>query len=239
MRSYCQAEWELRMSTNRRTSVPFDPFHFEREASAGRRYSTVEAFRKIYTANMWGASERSGAGASIDQTGSVLTHLAALVEQLEVCTLLDVPCGDFRWMQHLRADVRYIGGDVLPELVAANERQWGGPSRRFMTLDLLKDDLPAADVLLCRDCLVHLSFEDIAAALRNIRRSDCGWLLTTTFPQCATNEEIVTGDWRPINLQEPPFRLPPPHLLLDEQCTEGGDTFVDKSLGLWRVQDLH
>ncbi|HET7697073.1 MAG TPA: hypothetical protein VFK57_15280 [Vicinamibacterales bacterium] len=225
------------MATNRRTSVPFDPFHFEREASAGRRYSTEQAFREIYRTNHWGARERSGAGASVEQAAAILSQLGSLIDRLGIRTLLDVPCGDFAWMRHLETDVNYIGGDVLPELAGANQEQWGGPRRRFMTIDLLKDDLPDADLLLCRDCLVHLSLDDARLALSNIRRSRCEWLLTTTFPGCTANEDIVTGDWRPLNLQLPPFNLPPPERLLNEQCTEGGDLFADKSLGLWRVGD--
>ena len=96
--------------------------------------------------------------------------------------MVDVPCGDFAWMQYLRADVHYIGGDVIPELVEANDRRWGGPQRRFETIDLITGDLPEGDLLLCRDCLVHLSYDDALAALRNIGRSRCRWLLTTTFP---------------------------------------------------------
>ena len=223
------------MSADRRTSVPFDPFYFEREAVEGRRYSTEETFRKIYRSNHWGAQERSGAGASVDQA-AVLAQLDTLIEQFGIRTLLDVPCGNFAWMRHLRADVHYIGGDVLPELARTNQERWGGPSRTFAAIDILKDALPAADLLLCRDCLVHFSFADAAAALRNIRRARCRWLLTTTFPNCTANEDIVTGDWRPLNLELPPFNLPAPHLLLNEQCTEGGDMFADKSLGLWRLE---
>ena len=223
---------------DRRSAVPFDPFFFEREADAGRRYSTEEAFRKIYTSNHWGARDRSGEGASVEQAGEVLAQLASLIERFEIGTLLDVPCGDFTWMQHLRADVQYIGGDVLPELAQANQRQWGGPSRNFVTIDLLTDDLPPADLLLCRDCLVHFSFADAATALRNIGRSRCAWLLTTTFPNCTSNEDIITGDWRPLNLALPPFNLPAPVLLLNEQCTEGGGTFADKSLGLWQIRPV-
>jgi hypothetical protein len=222
-------------TANRRTSVPFDPFHFAREAEAGRRYSAEDTFRKIYKTNHWGATERSGAGASVDQAAVVLSALATLIDRLPVRTLLDVPCGDFAWMQHLNASVRYVGGDVLPELAATNRERFGRPDREFVTLDLLKDGLPDADLLLCRDCLVHLSFEDARSALANIRRSRIGWLLTTTFPQCTSNEDIVTGDWRPLNLQLAPFNLPAPDLLINEQCTEGGNLFADKSLGLWRL----
>ena len=223
------------MTSSRRTSVPFDPFHFAREADAGRHYTTEQAFRTIYRTNHWGAPERSGAGASADQAATVLAQLASLVDRLQVRTLLDVPCGDFAWMQHLDADVQYIGGDVLPELVALNRQRYGGPARRFATIDLMTDDLPDADLLLCRDCLVHLSLDAARSALANMRRSRCRWLLTTTFPGCTANEDIVTGDWRPLNLQLAPFDLPAPQMLLNEGCTESDGLFADKSLGLWRL----
>ena len=142
-------------------------------------------------------------------------------------------CSTCRWTA-----IRYIGADVLPELVESNQRRWETPARTFITLDLIRDPLPAADLLLCRDCLVHLSNADISSALGNIRRSGIQWFLTTTFPGCAANDDIVTGDWRPLNLQLPPFSLPAPRELVDEHCTEGGGAFADKSLALWHVDDL-
>lgn len=105
-------------------------------------------------------------------------------------------------------------------------------------LDLTTSPLPAADLLLCRDALVHLSFADIGRALANLRRAAIPWLLTTTFPEEPSNEDIVTGDWRPLNLERAPFHFPPPARLLNEGCTEGDGRFADKSLGLWRVADL-
>jgi hypothetical protein len=132
--------------------------------------------------------------------------------------------------------VRYIGADLLPEVVArAAERS---PGREFLQLDLTASPLPPADLLLCRDCLVHLSFADIAGALTNIRRADVRFLLATTFPLEPANRDIRTGDWRPLNLELAPFDFPPALELLDEGCTEHGGVFADKSLGLWRVADL-
>ena len=52
------------------------------------------------------------------------------------------------------------------------------------------------------------------------------------------NIDIVTGDWRPLNLERPPFGFPPAHELINEQCSEGNGAFRDKSLGLWRIADL-
>jgi hypothetical protein len=85
---------------------------------------------------------------------------------------------------------------------------------------------------------VHLSFADIHRALSNVRRSRITYLVTTTFPGCEVNEDIVTGDWRPLNLELEPFGFPGPSELLNEGCSEAGGLFADKSLGLWRVADL-
>jgi len=76
------------------------------------------------------------------------------------------------------------------------------------------------------------------AARQNIRRSGCTYLLTTTFNQLPKNKDIITGEWRPVNLQQEPFLLPPPLLLLAEQSDSSGGTLRQKSLGLWRIQDI-
>jgi hypothetical protein len=48
----------------------------------------------------------------------------------------------------------------------------------------------------------------------------------------------MTGDWRPLNLERPPFNFPPPAELLAEGCTEAEGRFLDKCLGLWAIKDL-
>jgi hypothetical protein len=35
-----------------------------------------------------------------------------------------------------------------------------------------------------------------------------------------------------------PFNFPPPIELINEGCTEGDNLFADKSIGLWRLQDI-
>jgi hypothetical protein len=132
----------------------------------------------------------------------------------------------------------YVGGDIVSAVVERNQRLFGGAGRAFVKLDLMRDPLPAADLLLCRDCLVHLSCTDIQTALRNVVRAPIRYLLTTTFPRCERNEDIVTGDWRLLNLQLPPFSFPPPERLIAEGCTEGDGRFGDKSLGLWRMSEI-
>ena len=225
--------------TGRRTAVPFDPYLFERLAAGGQTHTLDETFRRIYEDNHWGAEQRSGAGASRGQTAMVLSELTALLRELHINVLLDVPCGDFSWMQHLAAhEVSYIGGDIVSSVIEINNAHFGSSSRTFQVLDLTRDPLPAADLLLCRDCLVHLSFGDALAALANVARAPIKYFLTTTFPDCSRNDDIVTGDWRVTNLAVPPFNLPPPLRLICEQCSEANGLFADKSLALYRVEDL-
>jgi hypothetical protein len=224
--------------SDRRHAVGFDPDHFAREATQGRPHSAADAFRYAYRANLWGGSESpSGPGSALDQTAELRRVLPQLCARLRIATLLDLPCGDGHWMAGLALPgTRYIGADLLPEAVARAAAR--SPEREFLTLDLTANVLPEADLLLCRDCMVHLSFADNARAIANVRRAGITYLLATTFPDEPINRDIVTGDWRPLNLELPPFGFPRPLELLIEGCTEQSGVFADKSLGLWRVADL-
>jgi hypothetical protein len=135
-------------------------------------------------------------------------------------------------------NIDYIGGDIVVDLVARNQDRYGSESRRFIRLDLLGDPLPTVDLILCRDCLVHLSYADILRALRNICASGSTMILTTTFPARFENTDIVTGQWRALNLQLEPFNFPEPQFVLMEDSTEGRGAYADKSLGLWRISDI-
>ncbi len=99
--------------------------------------------------------------------------------------------------------IKYIGGDIVEELVTQNVKEYERKSRRFKKLNLINDELPKVDLVFCRDCLVHLSFDEIFRSLGNIFKSDSKYLLTTTFPEKAKNYDIATGQWRALNLELP------------------------------------
>jgi hypothetical protein len=220
-----------------RASVPFDKEYFKKQANEGKQLSTKDTFSFIYKENHWaGDKSISGAGSDFTQTEEIRKQLEALIKELNIKTFLDLPCGDFNWMSSINLDIeKYIGADIVPELVANNKQTYENAKRTFLHLDLIKDKLPDADIIFCRDCLVHLSNEDIQKALLNIFSSNIKYLLTTTFTDCEKNENIITGDWRVINLQKPPFELPGLVSIINERCTEGNGTYSDKSLGLWKI----
>ena len=199
-------------------------------------------FTEICKSNLWGAeTSRSGLGSEDEQTANLRADLPSLLETLQVKTLLDLPCGDFSWMSRTNCHLdRYIGADIVDEIVARNASSFATLDGRidFRKLDLLSDTLPASDAILCRDCLVHLSYENIGKALTNLRASKLHWLIATTFTDLHENHDAIDGDWRSLNMEAPPFRFPPTFAILNEGCTEASGAYADKSLGAWRVDDL-
>jgi hypothetical protein len=204
-----------------------------------RMKSPEQVFTDIHRHNKWfGTDSVSGVGSDAVQTGIIVDRIPRLLEEFQVKSILDVPCGDFFWMSRIRLDnVSYVGGDIVQALVDKNNAEYARPGVSFRRIDLISDELPKADLLLVRDCLVHLSYGDISRALGNICRSSATYLLATTFPG-RTNQDIPTGRWRPLDLQAAPFGFPAPLRLVNEGCTEAGGQYRDKSLALWRVEDI-
>src|SRR5258705_6222177 len=199
-----------------------------------------ERFARIYSTNLWSDPEsRSGVGSTLDSTRVVRAALPVALRQLEARVLLDAPCGDFTWMEHVDlSGIEYIGGDIVPSIIEQNRRLHASDARRFLEIDLTRDVLPGADVLLCRDCLVHLSYANIRAVLANVARANIRYVLMTSFPGRGDNRDVVDGDWRTLDFQAAPFSFPEPVLTIIEECEEEGGSYADKSLLAWRVTDL-
>ncbi len=201
----------------------------------------AQRFDLIHRTNLWGAdSSASGVGSELIATATLRRELSALLRALDVRSVLDLPCGDFAWMAHMDlSGIRYLGADIVTGLIEANTAKYAMTDRiGFRHLDLVADPLPTADLIICRDCLVHLSFANMRRALDNIRRSGSRWLLTTTFLHLADNRDIEDGDWRPLNLQRAPFGFPEPEAVIVEGCDEAGGDYADKALALWPVARL-
>jgi hypothetical protein len=224
-------------------AIPLFRAAYTHSASAVRtlRYGNrQEVFHDIYQSNTWKDKEsRSGTGSNLTQTEAVRRELPRLIRQFEVRTLVDAPCGDFRWLREVDLQgVTYTGIDIVPDLISRNQELYGQPGRSFQHGDIVNDVMPPADLIFCRDCLVHLSFRDAKSALTNFKASGSRYLLTTTFTSRSRNYDKYTGGWRALNLLKPPFNFPVPLAVINEACTEKGGAYADKALALWRLEDL-
>lgn len=198
-----------------------------------------EVFNNIYKDNLWGDNDSvSGSGSNLSQTKKIIEEIPKILEKYDIKSLLDAPCGDFYWMKEIEMNIKYIGMDIVSGVIKENQK-YKKTNRTFLVGDLTDDTLPKVDLILCRDCLVHLSFEKINLALQNFKKSGSKYLLTTSFIERDVNMNIYTGDWRPINFQIHPFNFPSPLEIIIEECSESNNAYKDKSLLLWRLEDLY
>ena len=174
-----------------------------------------DRFTKIYLTNHWNDSEsRSGEGSTLENTKAVRSELPKILKKYEIKAMLDAPCGDFNWMQSITQalTIKYIGGDIVKPMIKQNNARYKTDDVSFVHLDLTKTALPEVDALFCRDCLFHLSYQDIASVLKNFLSSKITYLITTSHaapngPRIK-NSNITTGDMRLLDLFSEPFSLP-------------------------------
>lgn len=202
--------------------------------------STENVFTDIFIGNEWGGHDSvSGRGSDTDQTRVITSKLPIVFCEFNIETILDIPCDDFYWMNNIDMEgFDYIGADIVLDLIQMNSQKFAKDNIHFCKLNLIEDSLPKVDLIFCRDCFVHFSFEDIFLALHNICDSGSTYFLTTTFADRQHNPDIITGQWRPLNIEINPFIFPLPLTIINEECTEGGGAFQDKSLGLYRIADI-
>jgi 2-polyprenyl-3-methyl-5-hydroxy-6-metoxy-1,4-benzoquinol methylase len=201
---------------------------------------TEQVFTRIYTGNAWGGNDSvSGAGSDVYQTRIITQELPVLFSDLSISKMLDIPCGDFHWMKNVDlSKLDYTGADIVDGPIESNRAQYSRDGLDFRKLNAIEDKLPKVDLVFCRDCLVHFSFEDVVKALDNICNSQSEYLLTTTFVGRTDNHDIATGQWRTLNLEVAPLMLPKPLRIITEGCTESNGAYADKALGLWKIADI-
>jgi hypothetical protein len=201
-----------------------------------------DKFSKIYSHNIFGGKEsRSGEGSNMEQTAEIRRRIPEVIKKYNIESMLDAPCGDFFWMKETSLGLKkYIGADIVDTLIQKNIKQFGNETTEFVCLNLVEDQLPKVDLIICRDCLVHLTFEHAKKMISNFKKSGAKYLLTTSFNQRDLNADLVGKDiWRPLNLQIAPFDFPEPLEVIDEKCTEYHGKFADKQLVLWLLNDVY
>lgn len=199
-----------------------------------------DVFSEIYHTNYWQDKHSlSGPGSNLKATATIRKKLPTVFAHLGIKSLLDIPCGDFYWFDKMWDDLeleKYIGADIVPELIFDLRNTFIHRDIEFQKLNAISDRLPRTDMILCRDMLGHLPNLEAYRAIKNFERSGATWLLATTFPNHENgNIDINAGQWRPINLADYKFGLGEPMLVIDENCTEGTGEYADKALGLWRL----
>jgi len=174
---------------------------------------TNEIFQKIYEINWWGSTESiSGHGSTLNYTKNLRKELPIVFDKFLMHKVFDAPCGDFNWMSKVieKTNMQYLGGDIVQELIDNNKTIFSNDRIKFLHTNLINDKFPEADIWICRDFFIHLSYYDIYKSLFNYASSSIRYILTTSYINSSgfKNIDIRTGDGRIIDLFSEPFFFP-------------------------------
>jgi hypothetical protein len=230
-----------RLAPGLRRRIPSRAGHPLDRGTGNRDADSESVFTGIFLANAWlGNKSRSGEGSDRWATAPLREALIPLFERFDVRSLLDAPCGDFNWMRDAVFDLdEYVGADIVDQMIRDLQVQYGAANRRFIKADISSDPLPRADLILCRDCLVHMPDALVKATVRNFKRTGSTYLLTTSFVSRLWNaRDIALGEWRSLNLEQAPFNFPRPLAVVNERFYNHRGRFADKSLALWSLEAI-
>jgi hypothetical protein len=203
--------------------------------------SNEDRFTWIYKNNHWSSSESlSGTGSTLKYTANLRKELPNLFSKYSIQRVFDAPCGDFNWMSHLLPFVKlqYIGGDIVKPLIDNLNAKYKSDRISFLHFDLIKEIPAEVDLMICRDLLFHLSFQDTKSVLENYVKSKSTYLLTTTHINMGssfTNRDILTGDFRCIDIFSKPYNFPtnPLYVIEDWMAPE-----PERQMCLWSREQV-
>lgn len=176
--------------------APEGLFEGSREASS--------VFSTIYARTVWGGG--SGAGSNIERTAAYSGLVQYLIASRAVRSIVDLGCGDWRFSRYLDlTGVRYLGVDVVPAVIEANNAQFATDDIRFELADVASFELAGFDLVLCKDVFQHLSNTNVLQVCGRLAGGK-HWLITNDFH--TANEDCQNGDTRPLDPTAAPFHVP-------------------------------
>jgi len=164
-----------------------------------------------------------GWGSEIEHTVNIRAKLPQIIRYYGIKSINDAGCGDLCWISHLdMATIDYVGYDIV------SRHSWGN-TLTCKQLDITKHVMRKADMVICRDVLIHLPNDLVLSTLQNFR--ECSTLLlTTTFDRSDNLNRIKEPSlqYSKIDLSSEPFSLEEPIVCIQED-------YPGKYSCLWRI----
>ena len=183
-------------------------------------WPTKAVMQQIYDQKLWGGCDvdfYSGAGSHHPEIvtpyiETLTLFLKSFAKPLVVC---DLGCGDFNVGKNLvKFTQKYVAVDIVPSLIARNNKKFKDENLEFQTLDIAKDDLPKGDCALLRQVLQHLSNQEVLSVVNQLK--NYSYVIVTEHLPTGSfipNKDIISGQGirlkkqSGINLLDPPFHL--------------------------------
>lgn len=202
-----------------------------------------ENFRYHYNLEVSNSRCPCGPGSDskfVVQAGTI-DFIESIIKKYNIQSINDCACGVFEnWMSLLDlSGVQYTGYDINDLAVNRNRKDY--PHIQFYELDLVNEQVPYADLIICRDCLFHLSNSFVNSILTNFINSGAKYLLSTQHNWLDKNPDLTPKEleneagFRLINLEIKPFSLGIPIELHEENVLDYYNVGNDRQMGLWQI----
>jgi SAM-dependent methyltransferase len=176
-----------------------------------RQPSLTRTFNRIYAEGTWAKDATgkgtSGSGSTLEITQEYRAYVEDFIKRHAVKSVVDAGCGDWGFSSAMDwGDASYLGIDIASDVIEAVRKKHEKGKIRFQIGDIT-DELPAADLLISKDVLQHLSNKLIHKFIKNnLRKGKYKWVILTNN-RSGENQDIPTGDYRAIDLAAPPFEV--------------------------------
>ena len=172
-------------------------------------------FTETYNENKWGMElneSKSGDGSTLIYTEHFRRSLLEILEKYQINLMFDCSCGDWNWMKEIKDKLsKYIGNDIVEELIIENNKNFGSENIKFVCNDMLSElkkyDDKEFDLILCRHTLEHLPTSYSLEVINEIKRTSKYCIITSSNGMNENNEiENMDGvSGRSVNLDYEPY----------------------------------
>jgi SAM-dependent methyltransferase len=170
----------------------------------------TSTFNRIYAEGTWGTVAgrgTSGTGSTLAITQEYRAYVEDFIKTHSVTSVVDAGCGDWSFSSAITwGDASYLGVDIASDVIATVRSKHEKGKIRFQVGDIT-DELPAADLLISKDVLQHLSNTLVHKFIRNnLRKGKYKWVILTN-DRGIKNSDTPSGGYRAIDLAAPPFEV--------------------------------
>lgn len=173
-----------------------------------------QVFSHIYSNKVWGTNAEgegfSGGGSLVENTQPYMKLLDHFLKKRKIQSVVDVGCGDWEFSRYINwKTINYLGYDVVPFVIEKDQKKFGTSNIKFVHANFLKENLPAADLLICKHVLQHLTNADILAFLPQLSKFKYCLITNEVYPKTLSsdNVDIEIGQGHKIDLSKPPFSV--------------------------------
>ncbi|CAN5186143.1 hypothetical protein BH09DEP1_BH09DEP1_8400 [soil metagenome] len=188
---------------------------------AQSQQSLHEIFSQIYKQKLWGQNASgqgwSGSGSALDTTVEYRTLLELILKIYDIKSVVDLGCGDWEFSRVVKwGSIDYKGFDVVAHVIERNNQRYAKNGISFAVLDATQQELPSADLLICKDVLQHLPNHDVAQIVKQFSKYKYCIITNDVYEHSLSsdNYDITRGDYRPVDITKAPFNVNASKLLV-------------------------